>query len=237
MSLIDQLDDHCFVLATEHIAALCAAIESEAGEKPTLDELCELLTWGIRSCSADLFSDTDPSNVLQLIAKVRKRGKTRPQVGDVIAIPAEAGGYWLTCYLGLIGHYGHGFGLVRGRHPLRAIPADWQPQIVPPVIFAALDGLSVGQWKVVGHSSTLRARFPEHPEAYQLTNLPHYARIPGDVIGAVAIAESADSYAGRRHEDDIVDLSPYFGGTCFVRRLSAAEAAEIGLLDGSYISG
>ncbi|OYW21525.1 MAG: hypothetical protein B7Z55_05705, partial [Planctomycetales bacterium 12-60-4] len=175
--------------------------------------------------------------VQQLVAKVRKRGKVRPQVGDVIAIPAKSGGYWLTCYLGLFGRFGHGFGLIHGRYPLRTLPENWQPQIVSPVIFAEYDGLSTGRWKVVGHSLTLRAQFPENPEAFQLTNLPHYARIPRDVIDAVAIAESANSYAGRQHDDDIIDLSPYFGGTCFLRRVPHAEAAEIGLLDGSYISG
>lgn len=43
MSPLDDLNDHCFSLATELLVDLCEAFEEETGQKPTLAEVCELL--------------------------------------------------------------------------------------------------------------------------------------------------------------------------------------------------
>ena len=74
MSLIDELNDNCFVLTTGFFAEICQEIENEAGRKPTLDELCELLTWGLWGVSSEILEDIDVADVLQIVAKRRKKG-------------------------------------------------------------------------------------------------------------------------------------------------------------------
>jgi hypothetical protein len=44
MSVVGDLSGDCFSLAVHSLAELCAAVEREAGRKPTLADLCELRT-------------------------------------------------------------------------------------------------------------------------------------------------------------------------------------------------
>jgi len=44
---VSSLNDNCFVVATAAIVDVCDAVKDETGSLPTLENLCEILTWGL----------------------------------------------------------------------------------------------------------------------------------------------------------------------------------------------
>jgi hypothetical protein len=64
--MINDLSDNAYVCATQLLVDLCRQFEEEIGEKPTLEELCNLLMWGLRSCSADTLKDINTCNITAL---------------------------------------------------------------------------------------------------------------------------------------------------------------------------
>lgn len=204
MSILESLDDHFFSLATSLFAELCREIEAETGEKPTIAELCEILSWGIRSCSADLFKDVEPANVVGLKAEVKRRGKTPLRLGDLVAIPAPGGGCFRVVFLAKNTH-GWAFGIFRGRYPLRPPAASWRPEILTRPVYTDQRAVTDGRWRIIGNAPDLTALFPDVPYYYAKRHHRH-----NDEIGPHGAVESLDgSY----------------------RQLTAEEAAKVGLDD------
>lgn len=186
MSVVANLDDHCFVLATTLVAELCSEVERTGGEKPTITDLCELLTWGLRSCSLDLLADVNVQNITGLRPKLKKRGKVILQPGDVVTIPSQQRGkYRLAVYI-TKNRFGYAFGVVRGEHPARPLPPTWEPKILPHPFYTGYDCIASGRWHVVGRDAHLLSLFPKHPESY------HYKEDwpEDDSIGPFGSAES-----------------------------------------------
>jgi hypothetical protein len=207
MSRVDDLNDDCFSLATDLVAKLCGEFEAAIGDKPTIDELCELLFWGIRSCGADILRDINVENLVELKAKVVKRQKVRPRPGDVIAVPAGKGDCFLLVYLGRFGRFGHAFGILDGRFKRKPLGPRLQPGVVAQPIFTGLEAIASGRWSIVAHRPEWLKLFREQPEYY-------YAHEPvqpdeEDPIGPYGDAETE---------------------TGVVRHLTEREAREIDLL-------
>ena len=211
MSLISELDDHCFVLATEAMVELCTEVENATGQKPTIDELCELLTWGLRGCSADILSDANPVNVLALQPKMKRRGKVVVQPGDIVAIPASGGLYYLVIFI-TKNTFGHAFGVFQGRHALKPPAADWKPDRWRLPIYTGDRLIASGRWLVVANRKDLLQLFPGQPEAFYDKEFRKY----DDRIGPFGSAESPS-------------------GT--LRALTKEEAESVGLIGGTYERG
>jgi hypothetical protein len=230
MSTLDDLNDHCFSLATELLVDLCDAFEEETGHKPTLAEVCELLAWGFRGCSADLLKDINPFQVVALKAKVSGKGKIRSMPGDVVAIPAGRGEHYLAVYLGRFrGPFGHAFGVILGRHRLRPPTPDWEPAVYRRPVCTEIQPISSGRWKVLAHRPDFLARFPPYPEHFhRKSDFPDDPR-----IGPFGSAEAPTEYEGERGREGVVDYSTGTE-TCVLRHLSREEAEAIGLEAGDF---
>lgn len=208
MSVIDDIDDHGFVLATELIVELCQEVEKLAGQKPTIDDLCELLTWGLRGCSLDLLADVNTSNVLRIEAKLKKRGKITLKPGDIVAIPAKDGGWHLVVFI-TKNRFGFAYGILLGRHALKPPSPQWQPEALAHPIYSGQRAVASGRWQVVGNNPDLLALFPSDPPIYHSKmSWPNE-----DQIGPFGSAESASDR---------------------LRPISKQEAKEVGLLTGEY---
>lgn len=71
-------DDRCAAFAAAELAELAADFADESGRQPSSAELCEVLTWGLRSCRDDVLSDANPSNMQELAPRLRKGAQKRP---------------------------------------------------------------------------------------------------------------------------------------------------------------
>jgi len=212
MSLVDEMDDHLFVLASHSIAELCREAERGTGRKLTIDELCELLTWAVRSCG-DGLADVNVENLEALEPKLRRRGKVTVRPGDVVAIPraGDEKDVYLAVYITSNKRFGHAFGVLRGHHPLKPFRNDpgRKPSALPLPIYTTLHGVASGRWPVVGHAPDLLALFPSQPEIY------HHKKYNQENhrIGPFGAAESP---------------------TGELRNLTEQEARDVGLLSDEY---
>lgn len=209
MSLIEGLNDNCFVLATAYLKELSQAVEDETGQKPTLDEMCELLTWGLKGCSADILADTDPRNVATLKPVAARRPKINLTRGDVIAIPASNGEFFLVVFL--TKNAGLAFGIVDGTHRIRPIDDNWNPKTLKHAVYSGDRLLREGRWRVVGRCEHICERFPDEPDMY-LDAASHNESFPDNPTkyGVALLAGGA------------------------TRHVSEQEAREVGLLTGDY---
>src|SRR5687768_14772099 len=156
-----DLNDNCFTLATEAVVELCRAFEEELDDKPTIEELCELLYWGIRSSSPDILKDINVENLVELKPKVSRRKKVNPKPGDVISIPADKDHVFLVLYLGRFRRFGEALGALRGLHKRKPPAARWQPEAIARPFFAGLHALASGRWSIFAHRPDWLKLFPK----------------------------------------------------------------------------
>ncbi|MBI5549820.1 MAG: hypothetical protein HY901_38530 [Deltaproteobacteria bacterium] len=200
MSIVNQLRDACFISASNGLKEVIVEFKREVGRKPTLAELCEILTWGARSFEDELLEGTPSFNItIEGRAVVPKQ---RLSEGDLVAVPVGRERVAMILYICQCGRFGKAFGLFDGSLPPWRSIQKWQPsgQWIHPV-FCDDRLVKMGRWKVVANRPDLVKRF-RAPEVYH-----HPKYDPGDgSYGRHGLAESP-------------------GGT--VRKLSAAEAREV----------
>lgn len=186
MSIISELNDNCFVITTEFFVDLCKEVEQEAGRKPTLDELCELLTWGLKGINTEILSDVNINSVESIIAKCRKK-KRRVSVGDLVAVPADNGQWYLGVYIAT-NRFGCAYGFFKGTWPLRPIDSNHEPLPLLPIVNSGTNAIIEGKWKIIGNSPSLLKLFPSELEIY------HYKKDHPDnaSIGPFGSAEKVD---------------------------------------------
>jgi hypothetical protein len=211
MSDVLGLNDNCFVLAGHAFIEIANAMKEELGRKPTLGELCEVLAWGFQSCSEEVLDDVHPGRIESVTCKLRPGKIQRLSPGDLVAVPASDGKYYLGVFI-TKNRFGHAFGFFRGLWPRRPPKVDvvLVPCGLP--IYTGLHSLWDGTWRLVGHRSDLLAHFDADPEIYHAKR--HHPQ--DDRIGEFGAAERAS--------DEL-------------RSIDASEAVRVGLLDGSYESG
>ena len=210
MSVASDLNDSCFSLATDLLVELCQAVEEETGEKPTIADLCELLTWGLRSCDVDILADVNSLNV-RIHAKVKKRGKVALQPGDLLAVPSKKKGeYYRVLYI-TNNRFGWAFGVFLGKHQLKPPPPSWKADVFPYPFYAHHEYVVSGRWQVLGNYAQLLALFPTDPPLYySKKNWPN-----DDRIGPYGSSESPSTEA--------------------LKHVSKEEAEAVGLLNNKFL--
>lgn len=204
----DKLGDTCFNLASELFQEIARIFEEETGNKPTVEEVCEILLSTLRASSADLFRDTNPMSVTRLTPTIVRKSKVTLKPGDVIAIPRKKGGYYFAVY---VGKNFHGLGLAVFRETSRVlqIPDNWKPHLAfwfP--LYTELTPMVEGRWLIVGNRPDLTDVLPHGLEVFH-KRYEHSS----DKIGPYGNAESADKKS---------------------RHLTKAEATDMGILDDAW---
>lgn len=201
-----ELNDSAFVDASAFLLLLAEQAAARTGEpvSPTMlvaGIAAALETSGIRL--ADIAAD----EVVGLEADApQRKPKVRP--GDVLAIPAAAGGYHLASVVDR-NHFGTALGLLRGTAVFPTLGGE-TPVVLRRHCFHTDDEqVAAGVWKIVGHDESLRELFPCPSEIYHGTDL----RWPDVDLGEFGAAESAQGE---------------------LRLITEDEAREVGLIDGSY---
>jgi hypothetical protein len=200
------LNDGVYSSAASLIADLSRAHRAARGGPPTLDELCALLAEGFRGAPADLLADLPPSSITGVKATAPKRPKLAASVGDVVAIPAQDGGFHHAVVLAK-NRLGVAYGPLQGSAPAPGAAPRLARAAGRPVF--SDDGL-VGsrRWKVVGHEPSLLQLFPA-PEIYHRP-----MNIPG--------VPSTEPYGAAETGEGVLRL------------LSKEEAEAAGVLGGTY---
>lgn len=152
------------------------------------------------------FRDVSGSDVTAATAKAPKKSH-RSRAGDIVAIPGP-GGHRLAV---VVEHnrFGMALGFLDGVFARPAAPATSHPAVVARPLYLDDTLIRNGSWPIVAHRTDLWELFPTGPEIYHAPDM----KWPGVDIGPFGAAESPSG-----------DL----------RLLARAEAAEIGLLDGTY---
>lgn len=208
MSIVNELNDNCFVMATEFFVELSDAILAEVGRRPTLGDVCEILTWGMKGCAVEILSDADASTIEGFVCKAKKSKPTRLVPGDVVAVPAGGGRYYLGVFIAS-NRIGYAYGFFRGTWALRSLQCGALKPLGRPV-YSSKRAVDKGVWRIVARNTQLLTLFPADPEIYHAKR--HHTEDP--LIGPFGTAEAVS------------------GET--LRALSEEEAKTIGLLDGSY---
>src|SRR5215211_7807995 len=158
MSVVRDLKDHCFVLATEALDEIVAAFVDEMGRKPSVAELCEILTEGARSHSGHLLVD-GPNRSITISGSVQPDRRRRPNTGDLFRVPLSDGNDALIVFLGKFGSFGSAVGILDGRAPAGTLGTKWAPaRLLEPPAFIDPEGLETGRWPLAAHRPDLAQR-------------------------------------------------------------------------------
>lgn len=207
-SVVGDLNDNVFVIANDFISNLITMIRSDTGQTLTLDDLCELLVRGLHLCDADLLADVNPMDIIGIKAKVYKTRKIVPRVGDVVAIPAKNGEYFLAVILAK-NRFGIAYGFFEGTSKLKPISMASHPPVKRHSVYSGDELIANGRWKIISHNKELLSLFPSEPEIYHTgQNI-----VSGIEIGPYGSGETASGQ---------------------LRPLMKEEAEELGLFSGQY---
>jgi hypothetical protein len=207
MALIDDFNDNYFNEIVEFYHGLVSEITDEFGEKPTIEDIVELTTWGIRSLPDDSMDGRSPYQIENLKIKYKAKKKVAPSIGDLIAIPISPKRYALAVYLSS-SRFGDAFGIFKDTHVLRP---NQDTQCLEPLFstYTGRDFVIEGKWPKLGHHPKLVELFDATPPIYH-SKMYH----PDDEeVGPYGSAE-------------------YINGE--LRKISQEEAIAVGLLDRSY---
>lgn len=207
-SEVGSLNDSIFVVANDFLLDLTHAIKADTGNPPTLNGLAALLTEGLHDSKDTLLIDLAPSDIQGIKIETLGKQKISVNVGDIVAIPALDGKYFIALVLSKDA-FGLAFGLFQGSHQARPLSINAHPPTMKYPIHSDDRLIVKKQWRIVGHNADLCVLFPAEPEIY------HYPR------------------TGKGYEK----IGPYGSGETAsgkLRDLTHEEAEEIGLLNESY---
>jgi hypothetical protein len=199
-SRVGDLDDNVFEEAREELNAMAAQADTPVDAKA----LAALLLAELRSGRV-ILSDVEPDEIRGLVVETPKKRVAKTTPGDVVAIPAAAGGYYPAVVLAK-NRFGTALGMFHGISPngqvgrLRDAPRGY--------VYTEESLIKNGTWPVVDHDDSLRELFPADPPIYHRPNA-----WPDVDTGEHGAAETADG-----------TLTP----------ISQEKARELGLTDGSY---
>jgi cell wall-associated NlpC family hydrolase len=203
-SRVGDLDDNVFEEAREHLNALAERAQAEDGAPVDGKRLAVAVLEELRGGRV-ILADVEPDDIRGLAVETPKKRVAKPKPGDVVAIPAAAGGYHVGVVLGR-NRFGTALGLFAGTSPngrvgrLRDTPRRH--------VYTEESLIKNGVWSIVDHDDSLRELFPADPPIYHRPN-----STPGVDTGEFGAAETADG-----------TLTP----------ISQDEAREIGITDRTY---
>lgn len=172
-----------------------------------MEQLSELIEWGLRGGPDDLVVDADVKLVQAVKIKVR-RSKGRVKAGDLIGVPAGDGLFHIGVFI-TRNSIGSAFGFFKGTQPLRGFAVD---DLGDPLghVYTGEELIKAGEWPILGRDEKLLASFSSNPESY------HDKRHHQD---NESIGEFGAAYTGSRDS---------------LRQLGRSEAERVGLLDSTY---
>lgn len=206
---VSDLNDNTFVVAGDFLSSLSNIMKADLGAAPTWKQFSDTLISGLNQCDDHLLSDINPAHIAGIKARISKRSKTISKPGDIVAIPAANGKYFIACVL-VKNRIGTAYGLFKGTSKIKPVSISSHPEPEPYPVYSGNLFVENGRWRIIGHDPGLLSLFPSDPEIFHAPQ-----KISSGVkIGPYGAAEAISS--GQ------------------LRQLSKTEAEAIGLLNGQY---
>lgn len=199
-SRVVELNDAAFVDAVDLLQSVDPA-GAERGDPPA--DLGPQILAALRDGHVD-FSDV-PLGDVSKISVVAKAPKQRVKIGDLIAVPASLGGYYMGVALER-NRWGLAVGFFTSRAPVPRIPALGSAGTV---IHTDEESIRDGSWKIIVNAPDLIVRFPTPVTIYH----DGFVKAPGVDYGEFGLAETSAGY---------------------LRKVDREEASRVGLLDRTY---
>jgi hypothetical protein len=197
-SSVKELNDAAFDEATSLMADLLASLEANGMEVPLGEVVGPVLT-ALRGCSDIL---PEAAKLTAIRVETRKLKNRRIRVGDLVAIPAEAGRRFLAIVVAK-NHFGVAYGF------FNSAVLKTHHLVDPHPIYSGEEFVRRGLWKIFGHDEDLLALFPKEPEIF------HYPSRSEPALGEFGAGETPS-------------------GT--LRQLGRKEAQELGLETEQYVA-
>jgi hypothetical protein len=207
---VSDFTDSVWVVASDVISNLSARIHADTGERPTIRELCTLLATGINQCRHQIVSDVNQGDVVDIVCKVKKAGKIKVNIADIVAIRTQTGKVHKACVLAK-NRFGVAYGFFDAEIVGGKVLFTNQPKVRKYPIYSAESSVESGAWPIIGHDERLLDLFPKDPEIFH--NKKSSINLNNPKIGPFGSGETS---AGS------------------LRDLTEDEAEEIGLLGGGY---
>jgi hypothetical protein len=209
-SVLNEVDDSVIVVASDFVVGLRDRFVAAVGAPPTIAQLCDILAAALHLGEPDMLGDVTPTLVREIVPSVKKSGKIRAQIGDLVAIPAGPDSFYVAVVL-----QRNAFGTAYGFFSQTVRPGQLSFNAHPPVhpypIHSTEDAITNGHWRIVGHDERFLSLFPAEPEIFHQKS--NSMNVNNPQIGAFGAGETASGH---------------------LRTLTEEEARAIGLLSGEY---
>jgi hypothetical protein len=167
-SRVNELNDAAFALAAQMLS-MVVDVRARAGREASLE--------GLLSDLVRIIADI-PSNLLARphgLRRIRISGspvRKTPKIGDLVSIPAAAGGYHLALVVAK-NHFGTAFGIFKGTYQTARLHRNAEAN--PHPVYSDDRSILRGSWRVIGHHDSLRSLFPTSPEIYHRVGMAENA--------------------------------------------------------------
>jgi len=205
-SRVSDLDDVLFEDARDHHRVLVEHLRA-AGETPVTPQQFASALLQVLHTGRIILSDVEPEDIRKLTAEVPKTRAVKPKPGDVLAIPAEGGGYHMAVLI-TRNSFGTALGLFTGTSAQGRLDAGLRRAARKYPVYTGSELVVDGTWKIVDHDDGLLELFPSDPPIYHAPDSD-----PDEDNGEFGAAETAEGA---------------------IRLIGPDEAREIGLQDRTY---
>jgi hypothetical protein len=160
-SRVGELNDAVFVDASDHLSTLITDLNAATGAVVTPQSLAAAILQVLKTGIVPL-ADAAATDLRRLTVAGPKR-HTRPNPGDLPAIPAGRSGYRLAVVVAR-NRFGTALGIFPGTSPQPRLPTAVQKAAPGPhPVYTGDNLVHEGVWRVIGHDETLLALFPTKP--------------------------------------------------------------------------
>lgn len=205
-SRVGELNDNVFEEARDYLLTLCRQLKAVTDKQVTPEWFAAAMLQVLNTDRVTL-ADVSGSDVRKLTAEAPKKRAAKAEIGDLLAIPLEQGGYRLAVVVAR-NRFGTALGFFDGVSTNGRLTAELRATPRKHPIYTEESLIKNGTWQIVAHDDTLPTLFPTNPEIYHKPGA-----WPGIDTGEHGAAEPADGP---------------------LRLIDSEEATEIGLKDGSY---
>jgi hypothetical protein len=200
---LGELNDNSYAVAA---AAFNHWWQTGPGAPMTVADLAAAILQALRHVGSALLEPPEVARLTAITVQLR-RVKARARIGDIIAVSTADDDYHLVVLV-CRNRFGAGFGVIRGRYPLRTPSGDLAYAATGIVRYSDETAIASGRWRLVGHDERLLSCFPAEPEIYHRPQPP----VPGvPRIGEFGAAETASGQLRdlTAAEARVVDLHGY----------------------------
>jgi len=160
-----DLNDNCFVVASDLVAGLAKNVQSELDKKMTAEIFFDSITESLHQIKDPLFEDADQHDIEKVTPKYTSIKSQRIKKGDVISIPLPKSLYAIAVVFGETS-FGTALIIVNNRFDSLSPNLIRNSKILDYLLFTTNKGIQQAKWKKIYHDDSLLSLFSAPPEMF-----------------------------------------------------------------------